>query len=415
MQFYRQNITPHLAEKVNDFSLGKLHNAEERTKLLFFIAEKRKMENSNLLEKGGLDELSSRATSFFNDNSSFDSLEAIANFRDNYTGSGSGIPTVTGELEPVPVSEIETEYDVFNLAVHSYIGSDSLTDFSAAVNSFSEYITGRTSDAVNPDAANWETTTVAENSLLTEAVSIAIDNLAEFKEDPEFLDKLEVAFGEEILIDEAVDAIDSIISGEANASLEIVKIDNLETNAAFASATNTIYLSENFLEQNEANPENVANAILEEWGHYLDSILNDTDSAGDEGEIFVSLVKDFNFDLDALKAENDLTILDIDGNNVAVEQASGSITLPPSWVIFRSVRGSTLAFKRDERLSSFTDVYFFNASTGVTQQSTVRNLDLFNGQFVVYNSIGTTIRNGSVVQRFRPALAYNAPLWTRIR
>ena len=44
-----------------------------------------------------------------NNNSSFDSLEASFNFRDNYTDSSSRILSFTRELETVPISELETE------------------------------------------------------------------------------------------------------------------------------------------------------------------------------------------------------------------------------------------------------------------------------------------------------------------
>ena len=354
----------------------------------------------------------------FNDTFFANSLAEFTNLRDSYTGSGSGLASVSEELEPVAVSELLEEYGVFDLDVYSYVGSDPLTDFSASVDSFNEYIREEISGVVNPDAANWETTTVADNSLLAEAVSIAIDDLVTFQDDPEFLDKLETAYGENILADEATEAIESLINGEANTSLEIVQIDNLETNAAFATVNSTIYLSQDFIEANQENPENVSTVILEEWGHYLDSILNDTDTLGDEGAIFANLVKGYNFDLDLLQSEDDSTILDINGEDVLVEQTTDIIPLPTSWVAFEHSSGAVIGFRRDATVSALTDIYY----NGVVYENYQAPINLGNGQFSIVTTNSSSSRtqinpDGTIGFRsgfIQPQLTVNAPQWTRI-
>ncbi len=273
--------------------------------------------------------------------------------------------------------------------------------------------------SVNSESAYWETSTIEEDNLLKDATTIAIADLTEFTNNPDFLNNLQIPFGDDFSENEAIDVIDSLIDGEANTNLEIVKIDNLETDAAFAPETGTIYISQDFLEENQQNPENVSAVILEEWGHYIDSILNDTDSAGDEGEIFASQVKGYNFDLDALQAEDDTTVLTIDGNNLLIEQAAtGRISLPTTWVVFESERGSILGFKSDTSFRGLTDVYFRNGTTGIEEfAENQQRIEIFDGQFIAFSGISTDINpfNGRVEQEFRAMLDFNAPLWTRIQ
>ena len=60
-------------------------------------------------------------------------------------------------------------------------------------------------------------------------------------------------------------------------------------NGAYAKESKTIYLTEELLLQ--GNNELIAAVILEEYGHHLDTLLNQTDAPGDEGAIFSSLVR----------------------------------------------------------------------------------------------------------------------------
>ncbi|MFM6517719.1 MAG: calcium-binding protein, partial [Microcystis panniformis] len=86
---------------------------------------------------------------------------------------------------------------------------------------------------------------------------------------------------------------------------------------------NKIYLSASFL--NTASSATIINVILEEIGHYVDAQINQVDSAGDEGAIFSELVQGNSLDvatLDALRAENDQTIIIVNGEIIQVEQAN---------------------------------------------------------------------------------------------
>ena len=107
---------------------------------------------------------------------------------------------------------------------------------------------------------------------------------------------------------------------------------------AFAKATNTIYISREYLAQNVGNPEAVASVLLEEAGHYVDSRINDFEAPGDEGAIFSALVCGESLseqELQRLRAEDDFATITLDGQTIQIEQATftgtnGNDTLPAS-------------------------------------------------------------------------------------
>jgi hypothetical protein len=108
--------------------------------------------------------------------------------------------------------------------------------------------------------------------------------------DPVFTQRMAVAFGEAA-------RIDSIKKDwlEGNfamlPSIEILTQEQLcGANGAFSGQTNRIYLSEDFLSRNATNVEAVSGVLIEEIGHWVDQLVNEDDSLGDEGAIFAALV-----------------------------------------------------------------------------------------------------------------------------
>ncbi len=92
-------------------------------------------------------------------------------------------------------------------------------------------------------------------------------------------------------------------------------------NGAYASSTNTIYLSDNFIEN--ATTNSLVNVLLEEYGHFVDAQINQVDSKGDEGAIFAALVLGQSLDADtllALRSEDDHGIIPINEVEIAIEQ-----------------------------------------------------------------------------------------------
>jgi Ca2+-binding RTX toxin-like protein len=95
-------------------------------------------------------------------------------------------------------------------------------------------------------------------------------------------------------------------------------------NGAYATASNTIYLSGDFLARSGNNLAAVADVLIEEIGHSVDQFINQgRDSAGDEGEIFRLLARGTVLSagqLAALRGQNDHAVVMVGGVGVAIEQ-----------------------------------------------------------------------------------------------
>uniref|UniRef100_UPI003138356C FG-GAP-like repeat-containing protein n=1 Tax=Synechococcus sp. UW140 TaxID=368503 RepID=UPI003138356C len=86
-----------------------------------------------------------------------------------------------------------------------------------------------------------------------------------------------------------------------------------------------IYLNNDWLQS--ATPEQIEAVLLEEIGHAIDIRLNgQSDSPGDEGEVFSSLIRGINPN-PAATTENDQSLITINGHTVAIE-ASADTTAP---------------------------------------------------------------------------------------
>jgi Ca2+-binding RTX toxin-like protein len=94
-------------------------------------------------------------------------------------------------------------------------------------------------------------------------------------------------------------------------------------NGAFSADTNTIYLAQEYIARNTSNPQAIADVLLEEIGHSVDSKINVLDAPGDEGAIFSALAQGVQLDeptLQALKAEDDTAVLTLDEQIIQVEK-----------------------------------------------------------------------------------------------
>jgi hypothetical protein len=141
------------------------------------------------------------------------------------------------------------------------------------------------------------------------------------------MEKMRLAFGDSFVTVTALNLAQDWQKGSITLpSLEILTATTLNgAYAGYASGTKTIYLSEEFLSENSLSV--ITSSILEEFGHSLDVILNDSDSSGDEGQIFAALVQGLSLpesELQALKQENDFATIYIDGQEILIEQGSVS-------------------------------------------------------------------------------------------
>lgn len=89
-------------------------------------------------------------------------------------------------------------------------------------------------------------------------------------------------------------------------------------NGAYDAGSGVVYLNEELAN----DPELLAQTYLEEAGHHLDTLLNRTDSVGDEGELFRRLMSGENLsqnEIAAIRAENDHATIVVNGKEVEVE------------------------------------------------------------------------------------------------
>lgn len=155
------------------------------------------------------------------------------------------------------------------------------------------------------------------NLTVQDALQIAKNYLKNFSLSPNFKTQMQIALGN--LKNWATTDLTNFPKIEVRPGAEIN-----QAKGAFAAATNTIYLSQELVDQNRGNVDDIASVLLEEYGHYLDSQVNPIDSPGDEGAIFADLVQGKALsqgELAALKAEDDSAIVVLDGEEVRIEQA----------------------------------------------------------------------------------------------
>jgi subtilisin family serine protease len=93
---------------------------------------------------------------------------------------------------------------------------------------------------------------------------------------------------------------------------------------AYAAATNQIYLSQEFLIENQDRPDAVESVLLEELGHSFSAQINSQDVPGDEGAIFSRLVRGEAISSETLAAlwtEDDTNTITFNNENIQIEQA----------------------------------------------------------------------------------------------
>ncbi len=175
-----------------------------------------------------------------------------------------------------------------------------------------------------------EVGTGVEDRALDTISAIAQNTLSSLATSPDFLAKMQVAFGNSFDVEKAVKLASAWAQGDFSEFPEIEIRSEAEINGAlgaFAAATGKIYLSREFLAKNAGNVTAVAGVLLEEFGHFVDSQINRVDAIGDEGEIFSDLVQGKALsqgELAGLKGEDDSAVVVLDGKTIGIEQAEVS-------------------------------------------------------------------------------------------
>lgn len=165
------------------------------------------------------------------------------------------------------------------------------------------------------------------DGLTGEAMDIVKEQLTQFAKVPNFVEKMNLAFGESWDTQAANSLTQDWLNGDFSLIPPVKFVSSAEiggANGAFAAATDTIYLSRELLAGNGANSATVADVLLEEIGHSVDARLNITDSPGDEGAIFAAVVQGkvlSEGELQGLRGEDDRGTFIFNGQAISIEKA----------------------------------------------------------------------------------------------
>jgi hypothetical protein len=168
------------------------------------------------------------------------------------------------------------------------------------------------------------------NTILNSALTLTYNQLSDFSGLDNFWQVFDTAFGTQYNRSGAEILRLQWLSGDFSQLPQIEILDSNilgSANGAYASSTNKIYLSNSFLAN--ATTEAISAVLLEEIGHFVDAQINQTDSAGDEGAIFATLVQGYSLNaqsLTNLRAENDYATITVNGEELIVEQSTVSTT-----------------------------------------------------------------------------------------
>jgi len=155
-----------------------------------------------------------------------------------------------------------------------------------------------------------------DSSALRSAIADVVQSLGAFAADALFTEKFKLVFGTEM----TPRRFRALTSASARPPIEVVEDGVLGMAiGAFSAQTGKIYLSQSLVDGDGALLRAV---LLEEVGHYLDSVVNAKDTPGDEGELFSALVRGVSLsttELSRIKTEDDQAVLVIDGQETAIE------------------------------------------------------------------------------------------------
>ncbi|MCE2672784.1 MAG: VWD domain-containing protein [Microcystis sp. 53598_E5] len=167
-------------------------------------------------------------------------------------------------------------------------------------------------------------------NLLQTTLNKTYNQLKNFAGLNDFWNLFEIAFGTQYDHTVATNLRSQWLVGDFSSFPQIEILDSSilgNASGAYGTSTNKIYLAANFLDT--ATETDIIAVLLEEYGHFIDAHINQTDSAGDEGDIFSNLVRGNSLSagtLQALKGENDHATITLDGQSIEIEQ--GVIQLP---------------------------------------------------------------------------------------
>ncbi|MBJ7901598.1 MAG: hypothetical protein GC158_17155 [Cyanobacteria bacterium RI_101] len=197
----------------------------------------------------------------------------------------------------------------------------------------------------------------ANHSLLHPVVAEAIQTLLDFASGPLFAEKFALAF------ETPAPSLAAFRSALAELPDVEVLADEVLQGAlgAFSIQTEKIYLSESVV---NGDSRLLRAVLLEEIGHYLDSVFNAEDATGDEGAIFARLVLGEVLSpgvLAELRNEDDRGWLEVNGQKLEVEYNDPTVSLSfasPSTVTEDGPQNLFFVFSRTGDTSNSLTVNF---------------------------------------------------------
>ncbi len=163
------------------------------------------------------------------------------------------------------------------------------------------------------------------DELLGLAVQQSYSALVAFAQRQDFEQQMQVAFGAAYDREQAGQFFATLdkVGLEALPRLEVLEDEILQgALGVYAKDVDTVYVSRDFVES--ASIDQLTGVLLEEFGHGIDARINQSDAAGDEGDIFSRLVLGKGIaegELRSIKAEDDSSQITVNGKLLAVEQA----------------------------------------------------------------------------------------------
>ncbi|MGK7955048.1 MAG: FG-GAP repeat domain-containing protein, partial [Crocosphaera sp.] len=128
--------------------------------------------------------------------------------------------------------------------------------------------------------------------LIYDAWGTVRDELTDFLLAVDFATDMQMAFGREVDVESGKEHIIDILNGESLPGIRVLPAANMyPAVGAFDMVTDTVYLADSLLDGSSGVDDGVlVDVLLEEVGHFLDGLLHEEDSLGDEGELFGRLV-----------------------------------------------------------------------------------------------------------------------------
>jgi hypothetical protein len=242
---------------------------------------------------------------------------------------------------------------------------------------------------------NLGSTDLLTTNTINQALNQTYGYLSDLKNNSELAEKLELAFGNNYN-PQVVDQLITDFAQENLTNLPSVEVVSNQiingANAAYDTLNTRIYLSQEFILANQNNLDPITGVLLEEFGHFIDSRINESDALGDEGEIFAALVqgRDLStFELAQMKTDDDTATIFLDGQEILIEQNN---TLSTAYYI--GTLSGTRSFNDYVGSSDTNDYYKFYISNTSNFSLTLSGMSA-DGDVQLLNSSGAVIQTSS--------------------